>query len=258
MVEIHPTALVSKKANLGENVSVGAYSIIQDDVEIGNNTSIGSNSVIYDGARIGNNVKIHDYTSISHIPQDKKFHNEYSLLFIGDNSTICNFTTLHRGTESTGKTILGKNVTICQYSHIAHDCIIGDSVFIGNLVQIGGHVEIDEFSVLENFTQVHQFCKVGKFVTLQMSFKITMDIPPYVCVGGKPLRFLGLNLELFEKHNFSQNKVDSINRIYAILYYSGLNFSNAKEKLKNTMADDETAMEVLEFLNKSTRGIIGR
>jgi len=258
MVEIHPTALVSKNAKLGENVSVGAYSIIHDDVVIGNDTSIGCNSVIYNGARIGNNVKILNSASVSHIPQDKKFNKEPSLLIIGDNSIICDFTTLHRGTEATGKTQIGKDVIISQYSHVAHDCVIADSVFIGNMVQIGGHVEIDTFSIIENFTQIHQFCKVGKFVTLQMSFKITMDIPPFVIVGGKPLRFSGLNSKLFEKYNFSQNKIDSINRIYAILYYSGLNFSHAKEKLKSTMADDETAMEVLEFLNKSTRGIIGK
>lgn len=258
MTQIHPTALVSKKAKLGENISVGAFSIIHDDVEIGDNTSIGSNSVIYNGARIGNNVTILNSASVAHIPQDKKFHNEYSLLYIGDNSLICDFTTLHRGTEVTGKTIIGKNVTISQYSHVAHDCVISDYVFIGSFVQIGGHVEIDEFSVMEDFTSVHQFCKLGKFITVQTSYKVSMDIPPYVIVGGKPIRFLGLNSELFEKHNFTQKKIDSINLVYATLYYSGLNFSQAKEKLKNTFSNDEVAIEVLEFLNKSTRGIVGK
>lgn len=258
MTQIHPTALVSKKAKLGENVSVGSYSIIHDDVEIGNNTSIGSNSVIYNGARIGKNVTILNSASVSHIPQDKKFHNEYSLLYIGDNSIISDFATLHRGTDVTGKTTIGKNVIISQYSHVAHDCVISDSVFIGSFVQIGGHVEIDEFSVLEDFTSVHQFCKLGKFITVQTSFKVSMDIPPYVFVGGKPIRFLGLNSELFEKHNFTQKKIDSINLVYDTVYYSGLNFSQAKEKLKNNFPDDEVAIEVLEFLNKSTRGIVGK
>jgi UDP-N-acetylglucosamine acyltransferase len=258
MAQIHPTALISKKAKLGENVSVGSYSIVDDDVEIGDNTYIGSNSVIYNGTRIGNNVTILNSASVSHIPQDKKFHNEYSLLYIGDNSLICDFTTLHRGTEVTGKTIIGENVTIAQYSHVAHDCIICNSVFIGSFVQIGGHVEIDEFSVMEDFSSVHQFCKLGKFITVQSTCKVSMDIPPFVIVGGKPIRFLGLNSELFEKYSFTQKKIDSINQIYATLYYSGLNFSQAKEKLKNTFTDDEIAIEVLEFLAKSTRGIVGK
>ncbi len=258
MVEIHPTAIVSSKAKIGENVSVGAYSIINDDVEIGDYTKIGSNSVVYNGARIGANVKIMNSASISHIPQDKKFHNEYSLLFIGDNSVICDFTTLHRGTEATGKTIIGENVTISQYSHIAHDCIIGDSVYIGSFVQIGGHVEIDEFSVMEDFTSVHQFCKLSKFTRVQATYKVSMDVPPYVCVGGKPIRFVGLNTEAFNQHNFFQKKIDSINLVYATLYYSGLNFSQAKDKLKSDLPNDEVANEVIEFLNKSTRGIVGK
>lgn len=258
MVEIHPTALVSNKANLGENISIGSYSIVKDDVEIGDNTIIGSNSVIYDGARIGKNVRILNSASVSHIPQDKKFHNEYSLLYIGDNSIICDFTTLHRGTEATGKTIIGKNVTICQYSHVAHDCIIGDNVFIGNFVQIGGHVEIDEFVVMEDFTSSHQFCKVGKYSTIQMTFKVSMDIPPYIVAGGKPIRFIRLNSELFEKYNFDKNAIDSINQIYNTIYYSGLNFTQAKEKIKSYFSENKYAQEVLKFFEKSTRGIVGK
>jgi UDP-N-acetylglucosamine acyltransferase len=258
MSGFHSTALISKNAKIGMNVSIGAYSIIYDDVEIGDNTVIGSNSVIYNGARIGNNVRILNFASVAHIPQDKKFHNEYSLLYIGDNSIIGNFTTLHRGTEATGKTVIGENVIVSHYSHIAHDCLIGNSVYIGSMVQIGGHVEIDEFSVIKDFTQIHQFCRVGKYVTLEISYKITMDIPPYIYVSQKPLRFMDLNFELFNNHNFSQEKVKSINDVYSILYFSGLNFSQAKEKIKNTFPDNPVAKELLEFIEKSSRGIIGK
>lgn len=258
MSEIHPTALISPKARIGNNVSIGSYSIIQDDVEIGDNTSIGSNSVVYNGARIGNNVTILNSASISHIPQDKKFNNEYSLLFIGDNSLIGDFATLHRGTEATGKTVIGKNTCISNYSHVAHDCIIGDFVNIGNFVQIGGHVEIGDFSIAEDFSSFHQFCKIGKYVTVQMTFKISMDVPPFICVGGKPLKFLGLNTELFQKFNFDQKKINSINFAYETLYYSGLNFSQAKEKLKNSFPEDIVFQEILAFLNRSNRGIVGK
>jgi UDP-N-acetylglucosamine acyltransferase len=258
MTFIHPTALVSNNAKLGENISIGAHSIIYDDVLIGNNTIIGNNSVIYNGARIGNNVKIFNNTSIAHIPQDKKFNQEYSLLFIGDNSTIYDFATLHRGTEATGRTVIGENVIISQYSHIAHDCVIGNCVFIGHMVQIGGHVEIDEYSVLEDFTSVHQFCKLGKYILLRTSYKASMDIPPFISAEGKPLKFSGLNFEAFKKYKFDQKKIDSLNLIYSILYFSGLNFSQAKEKIIHTFTDDDVAEEVLKFLNKSTRGIIGK
>jgi len=258
MTEIHPTALVSKKAKLGDNISVGAYSIINDDVEIGDYTSIGSNSVIYNGARIGRNVYILNSASIAHIPQDKKFHHEYSLLFIGDNSTIGDFTTLHRGTEATGKTIIGENVIISQYSHVAHDCLIANNVFIGSMVQIGGHVEIDEYSILEDFTSIHQFCKLGKYSLLQTPYKASMDVPPFICASGKPLKFSGLNTESFEKYKFDQKKIDTINQVYSLLYFSGLNFSQAKEKIKNSLPNDEVAFEVLDFLDKSSRGIVGK
>lgn len=258
MVQIHPTALVSNKAKLGNNVSVGAYSIIQDDVEIGDNTKIGSNSVIYNGARIGNNVTILNSASISHIPQDKKFHGEYSLLFIGDNSVICDFTTLHRGTEATEKTVIGSNVVICQYSHIAHDCVISDNVFIGSFVQIGGHVEIDEFSLMEDFTSAHQFCRVGKYVTVLSTYKVSMDLPPFIIAGKKPIKFLGLNFKLFEKYNFSQDKINTITNAYNILYNSGLNFSQAKNELAKNFSNDEIVDEILNFLNNSSRGIVGK
>lgn len=256
MIKAHPTALISKKARLGLNISIDAFSIIYDDVEIGDNTQIGANTVIYNGARIGNNVKILNSASIAHIPQDKKFNNEYSILIIGDNSIICNFTTLHRGTEATGKTVIGKNVFISQYSHVAHDCLIGNSVFIGNVSQIGGHVEIDDFSVIESFNQIHQFCKVGKYVTLLMGYKITMDVPPYIVVGEKPSRFLGLNYDLFNKYSFEKNKIESIKKFYDTFYNSGLNFTQAKEKLKKDIVNDKVTMEIMEFINKSTRGII--
>jgi UDP-N-acetylglucosamine acyltransferase len=258
MVEIHPTALVSKKAKLGENVVIGSYSIIKDDVEIDDNTIVGSNSVIYDGARIGKNVRILNSASISHIPQDKKFHGEYSLLHIGDNSIICDYTTLHRGTEATGKTIIGKNVIISQYSHVAHDCIISDNVCIGSFVQIGGHVEIDGFSVLQDYSTVHQFCKIGKYVTVLSTYKVSMDIPPFIIVGGKPIKFLGVNSEVFEKHNFQQEKIDVISQAFDILYHSGLNFSQAKEKLKSYFSDNEVINEIVDFLGKCTRGIVGK
>jgi UDP-N-acetylglucosamine acyltransferase len=258
MVEIHSTAIVSTEARLGVNVKVGPMAIIKDDVEIGDNSIIGSKSVVYDGARIGSNVTILNSASIAHIPQDKKFHGEYSLCIVEPGSIIYDFVTLHRGTEASGKTIVGKNVVIMHYSHIAHDCYINDDVFIDNCVQIGGHVEVGAGSVLESYTQIHQFCKLGKFVTLITGCKATMDVPPFIRCSDKPLKYKGLSEELLRRSGFDENQIKTLNSIYNTLYNSGLNISQAKEKIKDSLGGNELASEVLNFINASSRGIISK
>ncbi|MFN3693428.1 MAG: acyl-[acyl-carrier-protein]--UDP-N-acetylglucosamine O-acyltransferase, partial [Ignavibacterium sp.] len=152
MNSIHPTAIVSPKAKLGDNNTIGPFAIIQDDVEIGNDCQIGPHAVIYDGARIGNKVKIKQSASIAHVPQDLKFGNEESVFIIGDNTVIHEFVTLHRGTKETRMSRIGKNCLLMAYSHVAHDCEIGDNVILANGVQIAGHVHIEDYAIIGGMT----------------------------------------------------------------------------------------------------------
>ena len=256
MNNIHDTAIVSAKAKIGENVIIEPYAVIYDDVEIGDNCSIGSHAVIYDGARIGNNVKIFQGAAVSNLPQDLKFGNEQTYFYIGDNSVIREFCTLHRGTKDTGFSKIGSNCLLMAYAHVAHDCIIGDNVIIANSVQIGGHAEIEDYVVIGGSTPVHQFTKVGKHSMIGGGFRITVDVPPFVLGAREPLRFSGLNLVGLRRRGFSNEDIYIIKDAYKIFYDSGLNHTDAKKVMKDKYPHNENVKSIIEFVNRSTRSVL--
>ncbi len=258
MPEIHPTAIVSGKAELAESVKVGPYAVIHDDVEIGEGTTIGPNAVIYDGARIGKNVKIFQGASVSNDPQDLKFADEKTYFYVGDNTTVREFTTLHRGTVETGFSKVGSNCLLMAYAHVAHDCIIGNEVILANGVQIAGHVEIDDFTIIGGMTPVHQFTKVGKYVMVGGAFRVVQDVPPYALVGGYPIKFEGLNVIGLRRRGFSNQEIKELKEAYKILFYSGLTIEKGAEKLSETFPGNKNVEEILSFLKRSNRGIVKR
>ena len=256
MSQIHPTAIVSAKAKLGNNIKVEPFAIIHDDVEIGDDCLIGPSANIYDGARIGNRVKIFQSASISNVPQDLKFGDEKSFVFIGDDTTIREFTTIHRGTGEGGVTKVGANCLLMAYTHVPHDSTIGDNVILANTVQIAGHVEIDNNVIIGGICAIHQFCKIGKFSMIGASVKITQDVPPFSLVGREPARFMGLNVVGLRRNGYSKENIDQLKKLYSIIYDSGLNLSQAKERIINDYPDDPLAKEILDFLARSNRGIL--
>lgn len=259
MSTIHPTAIVSEKASIGENVTISPYAIIHDDVVIGDNTHIGPHTCVYDGARIGNNVTIYQSGSIAHIPQDLKFDKEPSLCIVGDNTTLHEFVTLHRGTSATGKTVIGSNVLMMAYSHVAHDCVIGNNCILANLVQIGGHVELEEYVILGGDSPVHQFCKIGKHAMVGGHFRVVQDVPPYVLVAGEPLEYSGINTIGLRRRGFTSDQITILKKVYNNYIYSKhYNVSQAKEKIKEEFGDDPLVKNVLDFLEKVTRGLVGK
>ena len=258
MSNVHSTAIVSPKAKLGKNIIIEPFAIIHDNVEIGDDCSVGPHAIIYDGARIGNNVIIHQSASISHQPQDKKYKNEETLCFIGDDTRIYEFATIHRGTTGTGKTTLGNNVLIMAYAHVAHDCVIGDNCILANAVQLGGFTQIDDWAIIGGSVPIHQFVKVGKHVMVGGGVKIGKDIPPFVLVAGEPAKYYGLNVVGLKRRGFTSDQIEKLKKIYNIVYDSHLNYSQAKEKLINEMSGDPLAKEVIDFLDRSTRGIVGK
>ena len=257
MTNQHPTAIVSPKARLGENVTLAPFSIVYDNVEIGDNTYIGPHAVIYDGARIGKNVTIYQGASVSHKPQDLKFNNEETFFYIGDNTTVHEYVTLHRGTMETGESRIGKNVLMMAYSHVAHDCRVGDNCILANCVQLAGHVHVEDWAIIGGDVAVHQFTTVGKHCMVGGGYRVVKDVPPYILVAGEPLRYGGVNLVGLRRRGFSNEQINNLKRAYTILYNPKYNVSQAIAVLQEQQLD-EVVTGMVEFVKSSKRGIIGK
>lgn len=259
MSTIHPTAIVSSKAKIGNNIHISPYAIIEDDVEIGDDCYVGSHAVIYNGARVGNRVRIFQSASVSHIPQDISFAGEYSKFLVGDDTTVREFVTLHRGTKSTGFSRVGKNCLLMAYSHVAHDVIIGDNCILSNGVQVGGHVVMGDWAIVGGLTPVHQFCKVGAHSMIGGGFRITQDVPPYILGASEPLRYSGVNAIGLRRRGFTNDDIQMIKKVYSYIYSNSLNVSQARKKIMEEMdAENVYIKNIFTFLNESKRGIIGK
>lgn len=256
MSNIHPTNIISDSAKIGKNVSIGAYNVIEDDVIIADNVSIGNFNTIGQYTEIADGCQIFHNSSIGVVPQDKKFGGEQTKLIIGKRTIIREFVTLNRGTNATGETSIGKDVLIMTGVHVAHDCIIGDNVILVNLVALGGHVEIDDWAILGGASNVHQFCKVGKHVMLAANSKIVQDVPPYILAGKHPLRYSGINTLGLSRRGFSKDERTAIKKAYRYYFRSELNPSISLKKIKEEFEGNHHIDEIIDFIDKSDRGII--
>ena len=258
MNNIHPTAIVSNKASIGDDITVAPYAIIEDDTEIGNSCEIGPHAVIYNGARIGNKVKIKQAVSVAHVPQDLKFGGEDSVFIIGDNAVIHECVTLHRGTKETGKSQVGKNCLLMAYCHVAHDCSIGDNCILANSVQLGGHVHVEDWVILGGKASVHQFVIIGQHSMIGATSYINQDVPPYVIIAGTPAKYSGLNVIGLRRRGFSTEDIGSLKETYNYLYDKSLNVSQAQSKIDAELGNNEHVKNVLDFIEASKRGISGK
>lgn len=256
MAQIHPTAIVDKKARIGENVSIGAFSIVEADVEIDEGTTIASHVIVNNGARIGKNCNIHKGAVVASIPQDLKFGGEESLFIIGDNTTIREFATLNRGTHALGKSQVGKNCLLMAYTHVAHDCIVGDNVILANGVQLGGHVTIEDYVIIGGMTPVHQFCKVGQHAMVGGAYRVVQDVPPYITASGEPLKYAGLNSIGLRRRGFDSNTLLQLKRAYRFIFRSHMNLKHALQKIDEEVEKIPEVLNVLRFIEKSDRGLI--
>ncbi len=258
MKNIHPTAIVKTGAKLGENIIVGPYAVIEDDVEIGNDCVIGAHAVIYSGARLGNRVKIFQGASVANLPQDLKFAGEPTLFIIGDDTVVREFAALHRGTLETGKSQVGKNCLLMAYSHIPHDCIVGDNCIIANAVQIGGHSHIEDWVIIGGLAGLHQFSRVGEHSMIAGAAKITQDVPPYILAINDPAEFGGLNVVGLRRRGFKAQDIQTLKEAYKCLYDKALNVSQAVELIESKFGDNAYVQKVLTFLSGTKRGIVGK
>ena len=251
-----PLAYVHPAAKIAPSVVIDPFVTIDQNVEIGEGTRIGSNGTIMEGARIGKNCTIFPGAVISAIPQDLKFRGEDTLAIIGDNTTIRECVTVNRGTAARGKTVVGNNCLLMAYCHVAHDCIVGDNVIMSNATQLAGEVVVDNFAVIGGGTLVHQFCHIGPHVMIQGGALVNKDIPPYVKAAREPIAYAGVNSIGLRRRNFSNEQIREIQEIYRYLYLSGLNVSDAVERIEAELPATKERDEIILFVRNSKRGII--
>ena len=253
---IHPSAIVSPKAKLGENVAVGPFTIIEDDVQINDGTTIASGVFLANGTRLGRECRVHHGAILGTIPQDLKFRGEMTTLEVGDHTVIREYVTLNRGTHERWKTTIGSHCFFMAYVHTAHDCAVGNHVILANAVNMGGHVIIEDHAVVGGIVAIHQFSHIGRHSMIGGGFRVTKDVPPYVLAGQEPLAYNGLNVVGLRRRNFPHETIQTLEKAYQLIYYSQLNVSQALERIKKELPQTEEIKHVVDFIEKSKRGII--
>jgi UDP-N-acetylglucosamine acyltransferase len=254
---IHPQAIVSPQAKLAADVTVGPFSIIGPDVEIGPRTVVGPHAVVNGPTRIGADNHIFQFASIGDAPQDKKYKGEPTRLQIGDRNVFRENCTMNRGTtHDKGVTRIGDDNLFMAYSHVAHDCQVGNKTVFANCASLAGHVEIGDWVTLGGLTAVHQFVKVGAHAFLAGGTIAQRDIPPYVMVAGNPALPHAVNSEGLKRRGFSEVQIRNIRDAYRILYRSELKLSEAMEKLSALAETQPEIRSFVDFIAASTRSIV--
>lgn len=254
---IHSTAIIHPNAQLAEDVSVGAYSIIGEHVTIDTGTTIAPHVVINGHTSIGRDNQIFQFCSLGEVPQDKKYAGEPTRLEIGNRNVIREFCTFNIGTlQDTGVTRIGNDNWIMAYVHLAHDCNIGNYTIFANNASLAGHVEVGDYAILGGFTGVHQFCKIGAHVMTGISSVIFKDVPPYLLISGQPAAPHGMNNEGLKRRGFSAVALAGLKLAYKILYRQGLTLAEAQVQLAALAREVPEVQPMVDFLTRSNRGII--
>ena len=254
---IHPTALVDAGARIAGDVDIGAYSTVGPDVTIGAGTRIGPHVVVTGRTTIGARNRIFQFASVGEIPQDRKYGGEPTATAIGDDNVIREFVTIHAGTaQDRGVTAIGNGKWFLAYTHVAHDCVVGDATTFSNNAQIAGHVTIGDYAVLGAYAGVHQFCRVGAHAMLAAGAIVLQDVPPFVTVSGYPAKPAGTNNEGLRRRGFSAADIATVRRAYRTLYREALPLEQARTALAQAAKDAPLLAPLVAFLETSSRGIV--
>lgn len=255
---IDTRAIIDPKAELANDVSVGAYSIIGADVQIESGTWIGPHVVLKGPMKIGQNNKIYQFASLGENPQDKKYNGEPNTgVEIGNNNEIREYCTINRGTlQGGGITRIGDNNWIMAYCHIAHDCIVGNHTIFANGASLAGHVKIEDFVILGGFALIHQFCLLGTHCFAAPTSLIFKDVPPYVMVYGNRAQANGLNKEGLRRNGFSTDTISALHQAYKIIYKKNITKTQAIEELEELSEQYSEVRRMQNFLKNSKRGIV--
>jgi UDP-N-acetylglucosamine acyltransferase len=254
---VHPTAIVAPQAQLGEGVEVGAYSVVEAGVEVGDRTWIGAHVVVAGLTRLGADNRIHPFASIGGAPQDKKYKGEPTRLEIGERNVIRECVTLNRGTlKDQGVTRIGSDNLFMAYSHVAHDCLVGNQCVLANNATLGGHVHLGDWVIMGGLSGIHQFCKVGAHAFIANNAAVTRDVPPYVMAVGQPAAAHSVNAEGLKRRGYTAEQIRNIRNAFRLLYRSGLKLAEAEAQLKELASTQPEIAALVEFLPTSTRSIV--
>ena len=254
---IHPTAIVDPKAEIGEGVDIGPYSVIEKGVSIDQETKVGPHVIIREGTRIGKRCRIFQFASVGEAPQFSGYKGEKTFLQIGDENIIREFVTLHRGTvKGGGKTVIGNKNFFMAYSHVAHDCQIGNEVIMSNAATLAGHIVIEDWAIIGGLVAIHQFCRVGTHAFIGGVSGVTLDIPPYMLASGSHVKLFGLNTIGLKRANFSEETVKALKKAYRIIFRSALTLEKAIKKVgEDEIFHTPEVQHLLDFIQHSKRGI---
>ena len=256
-MEIHPSAVVSPKAELAPGVKIGPYSIVGDHVTIGRDTVIGPHVVIKGHTKIGERNKVYQFVSIGSPPQDIGYNEEDTRLIIGDNNIIREYTTINRATtKQEWETVIGNHNYFMAYAHIAHDCYLGDKIIISNLATLGGHITIGDYAILGGLVAVHQFSRIGTYAFLGAKSGIERDVPPFMITSGSRAKLYGVNQRGLRRLGFSQETIDGLKKAYRIIWRENKKFSKGIDQVRREIKSFPELEILLGFFNDSKRGVL--
>lgn len=253
---IHKTVIIDKTAIIDKSVEIKPYAIIGKDVKIGKNTVIGPYSYM-EYAEIGENCNIFNNVTIGTRPQDMRYKGQKTKAIIANDCTIREFTTIHRGSH-TPATKVGNKCYLMAYSHVAHDCVLGNEIWMANCATLGGHVEIEDSAIVGGLVAIHQFIRIGKLAMLGGGAMVSKDVLPFMTSSGDRAKLYGLNSVGLRRHGYTEQTIKNIKRAYHILFGSKMLFTNALEHLKKIHQEENLGPEVnhmIEFVGKTKRGI---
>jgi UDP-N-acetylglucosamine acyltransferase len=255
-VQIHSTAIVDPKAEIGAGTIIGPYCVIGPNVVIGQNCWLQHHVTLQGPMRAGAKNKFYAYCSIGQQTQDLKYAGEPTYLEVGEENTFREFVTVNRSTKGDGKTRIGSRGNFLAYSHIGHDCTVGNEVVFSNNGTLAGHVQVGDNAVMGGLTAVHQFCRIGRFAITGGCSKIVQDVPPFMIADGNPAEIRGVNLVGLERKNFPPERMKPIKEAFRLIYRSKYNTAQALAAIQKELPQNDDIREIVEFINNSERGII--
>ena len=256
MAKISPLAYIDPEAKIGEGCEIGPFCFIDKNVVIGDNNVLMNSVTLLSGTRVGNGNTFFPGAVIGAVPQDLKFRGEDTTAEIGDNNKIRENVTIHRGTASKGKTVVGSNNLIMENAHIAHDCHVGSGVIMGNSTKLAGEVIIDDNAIISAVVLVHQFCRIGGYTMVQGGSRTSKDIPPFVMVGKEPIAYAGLNIVGLRRRGFTADLINNIHHAYRLIYQCNLTVNEAVEQIRQEVPMSPEIEYIIEFVSNSKRGIV--
>jgi UDP-N-acetylglucosamine acyltransferase len=256
MTEIHPTAVIDPSAVIDDGCKIGPYCVIGPEVVLGKDCILHEHVVMRGPSHIGAQNEFYPFSSIGQRTQDLKYQGEPTSLIIGEGNIFREFVTVHRSTLPGSKTVIGNQGNFLAYSHIAHDCVVGNHVIFSNNGTLAGHVCVGDYAIIGGLTAVHQFCRIGEHAITGGCSKIVQDVPPFMIVDGNPAEVRAVNTIGLKRRGFKEDEISALKEIYRILYRSDLNVRQALERIRKEIPCSTSVETLLSFIESTSRGIV--